>query len=255
MCYKFNFSALQYSFQDVAVLLLTSNVCVRPDQLRTSSPKSTPPQFISDRPAQPPATDSGSGFLLANTSFGLGSEKSDLDGGESNLAGVGPGGRGGSDTLTDEPTLYGFLFDLFGESLTLRLTGHEALKKTSSPPSQVVEPHISPPAAPTSRDIRHVNQAIVQFLSQEGFKPIRVDLPYHLPQPRHLLYGERRAWTFSIPRFVLPVQGNALEHGVRMGRTQRQHDYRGRIKTGASVSYKRRSHKLRHSSDIGSSWL
>ena len=238
------------------MLLLTSDIRVNSEQLQALSSWSSPHQFTSEQQHQqtaPPA-DSG-GFLLAHSSFVLGGEKSDLDGGETNLNGVAVG-QGTTETVSDEPTLYGFLFDLFGESLCLRLAGHEALKKKSSSPSLVNEAHQSP-QPPSNRDIRHVNQALVHFLSQEGFKPIKVDLPYHLPQSRSL-YGERRAWMFGIPRFVLPVQGNALEHGMRMGlmrRQQQHHAHRGRIKTGVSVSYRRRSHKLRHTSDIESSWI
>lgn len=233
-------------FQEVAELLLTSAVQVGAEQLRALSSQSGS-QFPSDGLNQP----GDGGFLLANTNFGLSSEKSDLGGGgESSLTGVGDGGDA-VETSSDEPTLYAFLFDLFGESLSLRLAGHEALKKKPSA-TQVSEPH--PQQSPTSKDIRHVNRTLVLFLSHEGFKPIKVDLPCYLP-PQRPAYGERPPWTFSIPRFVLPVQGNALERGMRMGLMQRQHAPRVRIKTGVGVSYKRHTHKLKHSSDIGSSWL
>jgi hypothetical protein len=162
-----------------------------------------------------------------------------------------------AETPLDEPSLYTYLFDIFGESLGLRLGGHDALfinrkKDTSSSAAALLTQQVGEVTAqqqqqqlqaPSSKDIRHVNKAVVQFLSREGFKPVKVELPYSRPQSQA---------SFHIPRSLLPVQWNALEQGMRMGHGQQ---YRGRVKTGVSVSYKRRLHKLRHSSDIGSSWL
>ena len=226
----------------MAHLLLVSDIKVKPDQLPTlpSPTTRTSSQFSSSQPA----TDSSSGFLLGNTSFGLGSVKTDLDGSGTNIAGV--VGKGGAESTSEEPSLYGFLLDLFGESLCLRLTGHESLGASLSS-TQGGEPSPPDQPAPSSKDIRSVNRSLVLFLSKEGFKPIRIDLPYYLPQPRPM-HGR---WTFSIPRFVLPVQGNVLEHGMRMGHMQ----HRGGVCTGTSPSYKRHSHRLRQSYDIGSVWI
>ena len=250
----------------MANLLLTSNdvhvsskqlqALSSPHQLTTSPPY---PSSQASRSNQP--TDSG-GFLLANTGFGLGNEKSDLDSTETNLTGVGRGAIMMEAPSADEPSLYTFLFDIFGESLGLRLSGHEALRKKKessiSAAQQVSESH-SQQHPPSSKDIRHVNKAVVQFLSREGFKPIKADLPYSRPPQGHG-YGEWRSWNFHIPRCLVPMKQNILEQGMRMGhghkqQQQRHAAYRGRVKTGVSISYKRRSHKLRHSSDIGSSWL
>ena len=239
----------------MAHLLLISGVKVKPEQLPALTSPSTSSQFRPSQQTTAPAATDSTGFLLANTSFGLGSVKSDLGTGDANLTGV--VGRGGAESAEEEPTLYGFLFDLFGESLCLRLAGCEFVSASPPPPppaSQGSEP--SPQlAAPTSKDINSVNRFVSQFLSREGFKPIKIDLPYYLPQPRRS-YGGHSQWTFSVPRFVLPVQGNALERGMRMGHAQqRQHQYGGRERSGPSPSYKRRSHKLRQSTDIRSAWI
>ena len=237
----------------MATLLLTSGIQLDSEQLQALSSWTTS-QLTPEGSHKPADSSSSGGFLLANSSFCLGSEKSDLDSSETNLTGV-VVGRGAAEASSEKPTLYGFLFDLFGESLGLRLAVHETLRKDVSV-AQTSEPH--PQQAPSNHDIRHVNRSLVQFLSKEGFKPVKVDLPYYLPPPR-LMYGERQSWSFSIPRFVLPVRGNALDHRTRKGQMQRQQGLpsnRGRVKmTGVSPSYKRRSHKLGHSSDISSSWL
>lgn len=237
----------------MATLLLTSGIQLNNDQLQALSRSWSTSQFTSERSNQS-ADSSGGGFLLANTGFCLGSEKTDLDSGETNLTGV-VVGRGTTEASSEKPTLYGFLFDLFGESLGLRLAVHETLKK-DIPVAQTRETH--PQQAPSSHDIRYVNRSLVQFLSKEGFKPVKVDLPYYLPPPRPA-YGERQIWTFNIPRFVLPVQGNVLEHRMRMGQMQHRQGLssnRGKVKmTGVSLSYKRHSHRLGHSSDISTSWL
>ena len=181
------------------------------------------------------------------------------------------GGRGADmmeETPLEQSSLYTYLFDIFGESLGLRLSGCDALfkrKKSSTAAAAPLSQQIGEAASaqqqqPSSKDIRHVNKAVVEFLSREGFKPAKVELPYSRPPPPrqqgHGGYGEWRSQTsFHIPRSLLPVQWNTLEQGMRMGHGQQQQQYRGRVKTGISVSYKRRLHKLRHSSDIGSSWL
>ena len=235
-------------------MLLISGVKVKPEQLPALTSPSTLSQFKPGQQTAAPAATDSTGFLLANTSCGLGSVKSDLGTGDANLTDV--VGRGGAESTEEEPTLYGFLFDLFGESLCLRLAGCESVNVSPPPPppaSQGSEP--SPQlAAPTTKDINSVNRFVTQFLSREGFKPIKIDLPYYLPQPRRS-YGGRSQWTFSVPRFVLPVQGNALEHAMRIGHTQQRQQYGGRVRTGPSPSYKRRSHKLRQSTDIRSAWI
>ena len=278
----------------MASLLLTSDVHVSSKQLQafssslsppypssassqqpqqTTLSTSSPPYPSSSTPSHPSSSSqvrsnqpTDAGFLLPNTTFGLGGEKSDLDGGEANLSGV-VGGRGAdmmAETPSDQPSLYTYLFDIFGESLGLQLSGRDAFfkgKKSSAvaPLSQQISEAASAQQQPSSKDIRHVNKAVVEFLSREGFKPVKVELPYSRPPPPRQQgrggYGEWRSQTsFHIPRSLLPMQWNALEQGMRMGHGQQQ-QYRGRVKTGVSISYKRRLHKLRHSSDIGSSWL
>ena len=275
----------------MASLLLTSDVHVSYKQLQSlsspspaSSSSQQPPTAALSTSSPPfPSSSSSShssaqvrsanqptdgGFLLTNTTFGLGGEKSDLDSGEANLTGVGERGAIMTEAPSDEPSLYTYLFDMFGESLVLRLSGHDALKRKDTLMAaplltqQVGEAGAQkqPQQAPSNKDIRHVNKAVVQFLSREGFKSVKVELPYSRPPPPPKRqgrggYGEWRSQTsFHIPRSLLPVQWNVLEQGMRMGHRQQQ-QYRGRVKSGVSVSYKRRLHKLRHSSDIGSSWL
>ena len=264
--------------QEVASLLLTSNVRVSSKQLQSFSPTTSSSHSSQQQPtalstSSPPYPSSSAshtasqarsnqstdgGFLLATTTFGLGGEKSDLDSGETNLTGVGDRGAIMIEAPSDEPSLYTFLFDLFGESLGLQLSGHDALMRKKDA-SSVVVPTQHVGEAPSSKDIRHVNKAIVEFLSREGFKSVKVELPYSRPPPPQQGrrgYGEWRSQTsFHIPRSLLPVQWNVLEQGMGMGHRQQQPQYRGRVKTGVSVSYKRRLHKLRHSFDITSSWL
>lgn len=240
--------------------LLTGDVYVSSKQLRalstqrhvTSSPypSATPSSSSQAHSTQP--TDGG--FLLANTSFGLaiGGEKSDLDSSEPNLSGVGRGAML-METPSDVPSLYTFLFEIFGESLVFRLSGHDDLKKKRdssavTQQSSVVETQQLPPS---SQDIGHTNKMVARCLSHEGFRPVKVDLPHSRPP---LSQGQWRSWTFHIPRCLVPVKQNVLEQGMGMRHRHHQH-HRRRVKTGPSVSYKRRLHKFRHSSDIGSSWL
>lgn len=269
--------SLFFSHQEVASLLLTSNVHINSKQLQalssssTSSSSSSQQQQATISTSSPPYPSSShpssqvrsnqptdGGFLLANTTFGLGGEKSDLDSSETNLTGVGARGAIMIETPSEEPSLYAYLFDMFGESLGLRLSGHDALKRKKDasvvPTQQAGEANAQQQQAPSNKDIRHVNKAVVQFLSREGFKSVKVELPYSRPPPQQQGRGGWRSQTsFHIPHSILPVQWNVLEQGMRMGHGQQQ--YRGRVKTGVSVSYKRRLHKLKHSSDIGSSWL
>lgn len=220
-------------------MLLTSDVKVSPNQLPATSSQAAAQRDSSERPSQP--ADNSGGFLLSNAAFGL---KTDLDSSES-------GGVGGADddsASSDTPTLYGFLFDLFGESLSLRLSHYNTFR-TSSTLSEASTPH----SGPSSRDVRQTNKAVAQFLSREGFKPIRVDLPYYLPP--HRSEHQHSSSSFSVPRFLLPVQGNALERGMRIGLEQRMGMGHQSLRKGASSSYRRRTHKLRHTFDIGSLWI
>ena len=176
-----------------------------------------------------------------------------MDSSEANLSGIGRGAML-METPSDVPSLYTFLFEIFGESLVLRWSGRDALKKKMDVSAAVTQQSSvaeTEQPTPSSKDIRHTNKMVVQCLSLEGFKPVKVDLPYSRPPP---LQSQWRSWTFHIPRRLVSVNRNVLEQGMGMRHRQPQH-HRRRVKTGSSVSYKKRLHKFKHSSDIGSSWL
>lgn len=107
-------------------------------------------------------------------------------------------------------TLYNYLVDLIGESLTLSLsaTTHEGEQDPSAKPSP------SKPEPPKANSAIRANYSLEDFLSKEGFRPIRVQLPRRPAPPPSIprgYYKGREPWTFNIPYPLLPTRDNVLE--------------------------------------------
>ena len=146
-------------------------------------------------------------------------------------------------------SLYQFLFEIFGERLTLRLLSHHRDHTLS---------HKKPPTIPeptTKIDlIKHTNKALERFLNREGYRSIHVQLPQKAPPPPSAprgYYKGRDPWTFSIPRSLLPVPANVLEQRKRRKSSIQQ---RRRIVKGMCVGQRRRSRQLLPL-DVGSLWI
>ena len=170
-----------------------------------------------------------------------------MDSGE--MSGVG-------ETVKDLPTLYDYLVDMFGERLSLRLTGHQGFKATTTIPKPIED---------TDRESRTNTSApkdgpLMRFLSREGFRSTKVQLPQKVPQSRQAQplpssFGGRPRWTFPVPKPSLPVHSNILEKQKR--RSKKPPSRRQAIPLkGGSPSYRRGASKSRvQPSDISSSWL
>ena len=128
-----------------------------------------------------------------------------------------------SSTTTDPPpsdpaSLYNYLEELMGEGLTLSLSipAHHGETSSSQSPTPKPNPSKTLPDIPKSSSAtsKRVNHSLENFLSREGFRPIRVQLPQRAPPPPSVprgYYKGREPWTFSVPQAVLPVPGNPLK--------------------------------------------
>ena len=167
-----------------------------------------PPSLSRDSPPTRPHPPGGETSLFGNTSFGLSGAQSSMEEDGEELAGQ-----------KEVTTLYDYLMDLFGERLSLRLVGHLTDKTLHSS----VKPLSTQNQAKDPYHHSRGNRSLILFLSQEGFKPVKVDLPHRVVPPRIPpgQYIGRQPCTFSIPRSVLPVRGNALESHKKRHRTER----------------------------------
>lgn len=108
------------------------------------------------------------------------------------------------------PTLYDYLVDVMGEGLTLSLsaTAHEGQQDSPTKPLP------SKPEPPTPDAAMRANLSLEEFLSREGFRPIRVQLPRRSAPPPSIprgYYRGREPWTFNIPQPLLPTRTNVLD--------------------------------------------
>ena len=111
------------------------------------------------------------------------------------------------------PTLYGFLVDLFGESLILRLIVYlQSVSQREKKAERKADTHAEP-TPPSQKKVAPKEDMLLDFLKREGFKPYKVQLPHkplpHKPPAFHP-WG-RKLWRFYIPTTLLPVQRNALD--------------------------------------------
>ena len=117
----------------------------------------------------------------------------------------------------ETPTLYDYLVDIFGERLSLRLASHDGYRP-QAPAAEAgtnksgggggVEERTSP------KQHSGDDHALMDFLSQEGFRTARIQLPQKQappirPHPPH--YMGRPLYSFPIPASCLPVQSNVLD--------------------------------------------
>jgi len=167
---------------------------------------------------------------------------------------------GGGETAKDLPTLYDYLVDMFGERLSLRLTGHQGFKAATTLTKSTEHEDIDKESRTNTSVPR--DGPLMRFLSREGFRSTKVQLPQKLPHPRQPQplppsFGGRPRWTFPVPRPTLPVHSNVLEKQ----RKSKKPPSRRQVTPlkGDSPSYKRGAAKSRNErvqpSDISSSWL
>ena len=158
----------------------------------------------------------------------------EVDGSDIATAVIGDGGQ-----ASEKPSLYDYLADLFGERLSLRLSGHQ--KFATQPPSTVAKkPSDTQPASKITNPEEKMGRKIAPppsddkllgFLKREGFKSIRVDTHMRIPPPRASQHPYQFSPGFSLPRTVLPVQSNVLEG--RPSRKKKKKTSHSRAKTDA----------------------
>lgn len=110
--------------------------------------------------------------------------------------------------LEPSSSLYSYLADLIGESLTLLLSviTHEGKQDPSIKPPR--------PSKPEPSKTNTENHSLERFLTKEGFLPICVQLPRTPAPPPSIprgYYKGREPWTFHIPHPLLPRRANVLE--------------------------------------------
>lgn len=188
-----------------------------------------PPDPEPQRPSPPKDTEG----LFANTSFGLTTETTDMEIEHSSA----PTDLEQSATNNEKktPSLYSQLIELFGESLLLRVSSHPRFMG----PPRVSESQKH--TVPSHKKSTHTSPALLNFLSQEGFKSLKVELPLatqsHPPQ--------KNRWTLTVPKTKLPVGRNVLEQKSREAKHQKREGRRGRlpptsvINKGPCASYRR----------------
>ncbi len=199
----------------------------------------------------------------------------DVDGGDITTAMMGHRADHG---VKKAASLYDYLFDIFGERLSLRLTGHHkfiperqgppqsnaSTKSTAGPTASTADEEARklPPAPPSDANL-------LVFLGREGFKSARIDTHKQVP-PRLPMYRGHGISLF-LPRMVLPVQRNVLEERHsrkrrrdRAGPRTRPHSnntsslaaqFKGRTRVSSGHGKSRPTDIDVYISEISSSWL
>lgn len=170
--------------------------------------------------------------------------------------------------VREMPTLYDYLVDIFGERLSLRLAGHQGFRtpvstnKKTSPEHQSNSKRITATQAGEKEKLSSVPQpkedALLQFLNREGFKPIKIQLPQKGPPHRPPLASYRQLGRhpcrFIVPHTVLPVQANVFQ-----SKQAKKHAHRTIGPATLSPAHRGPLSKPRHwrtdLSDISASWL
>ena len=167
-----------------------------------------------------------------------------------------------SSTSSSLPTsLYDYLQELIGEGLTLSLSAptHCGGGSSQSHAPKSTKPLPDDPKTSSSAVTKHVHHSLENFLSREGFRPIRVQLPRRAPPPPSRprgYYKGREPWTFSVPQAVLPVAGNPLEkHPHHRPPQQRQQRFGGGARKGACTSLLKHRHRNECPIDMAASWI
>jgi len=196
---------------------------------RNHSVSETPPPTHSPLPDPKPQAftkDTTKLNLFGNTSFGLTEEPTDMEIEQST-----------SHVRTSQLTkarehiplpMYEHLTEIFGESLCQRLSTKPLFKAEASTTHKQTIPEIN------HRRSTHTSAGLLAFLSEEGFKPLKIELPLTiLPRP-----PKRNRWTLVLPKTRLPVTGNVLESQAP---GTRPHGHRGTdaVAKGSCASYRR----------------
>ena len=161
------------------------------------------------------------------------------------------------------PSLYDHLLEMFGERLLLRLS---TCPQFTPPPSSAQRKTETPSSSTDTRHSRP-SSSLNSFLSQEGFKSSKVELPPS-SVPSSTARGTQR--TFNVHQTRLPVRENILEQKSRQAKHEK---HRGRkphkgskpvaqkhqtkpVDKGVCASYRRRNSRSGlHSAGVHSAWL
>jgi hypothetical protein len=148
--------------------------------------------------------------------------------------------------------LYDYLVDVVGEGLTLSLT--PAAHAEEQGPSTKTTPSKTEPSKPEA--VTRVNHSLEEFLSREGLRPIRVQLPHKAAPPPSVprgYYRGRKPWTFHIPQPVLPTGRNVLEQLLPSNGTSLGTDTPAVVKGKCQGHH--RCYRRKNLVDIASYWL
>lgn len=151
-------------------------------------------------------------------------------------------------------TLYDYLVDLIGEGLTLSLSA-TAHQHAMDLPLKAPRPTKSCPDTPRT-DTSYNNRLLENFLSREGFRPIRVQLPQRPAPPPSVprgYYKGREPWTFNVPQSVLPVRTNILTQR-RQKIAPPPHVLQGGVVKGRCTGH-HRCYTQNPSMNIDSNWI
>ena len=185
---------------------------------------------------------------------------------------------GMSEPPRDVPTLYGYLVDVFGERLSARLVGHQKFgtaasyaKKESSEslPSSSKADTSRPAETKALKDNPRLSQvaqrqkedSFKNFLSREGFKPVRVPMTTKVTPPPLKAHSRghkgRPPLRFALSQRAPPMQSNVL--GGRPAPTRRpltETEAAAFKLKGSCQSYKTNAAKRKLlAPSLNSSWL
>lgn len=108
-------------------------------------------------------------------------------------------------------TLYDYLVDVIGEGLTMSLSATTTPEGQRDSTTKLLSSKLEPPKPDAAMK---ANLSLEEFLSREGFQPIRVQLPHRAAPPPSIprgYYRGREPWTFNIPQPLLPTRTNILD--------------------------------------------
>lgn len=165
------------------------------------------------------------------------------------------------------PSLYDHLLEMFGERLLLRLTTCPQFTLTL-PPTQRKTVSRETPSNSKDTGHSHPSSSLNSFLSQEGFRSAKVELPSFSVHDS-TVRGSR--WMFNVHQTRLPVRENILEQKSRQAKHQKHRGKKqiskgieqvaGRnqstpVVKGICASYRKHNNRDGlHSTGVHSAWL